>query len=225
MAPVSKALAPSCSAPARVRPRSASYRTPVRSSEPPTAAPRLAGLSTLRSSHPLRIAAVLRDPVRPVVLPAVHVGRGRGVQLGQRALRLGLADDAHADRHHAFLEPVALGAGLDQVGRAVPGWAATLISGCVDRRQPALQLEGEQQVGELGVGVDLPAASSCARACRSSKSIRPGLWALLLTVTTRAPGTDRPASGAAGRSARSGRDGWCRTASRSRRRSRAAGSP
>jgi hypothetical protein len=88
----------------------------------------------------------------------------------------------------------------------------------------ALQLVGEQQIGELAlrVGGPLPVAALPLQVVEADPPE---------PVRTARHGDDargrsvRAAPGAAGRSARSGRGGWCRAASRSRRRSCARAAP
>ena len=107
----------------------------------------------------------------------------RGEQRRQCAHLVALGEDAVADRHDRVRSRFRCGsAGSSRRSRgARPPRGRRAAPG-----QAALQLEREQQVGELGLPVGPPAPRS--RRCsqlRSSRSIPPVRWAPEETVTTR----------------------------------------
>ena len=81
----------------------------------------------------------------------------------------------------------------EQVGIDDPGMAGERADVSAGGPQAAVQLIGEQQVGQLGLAVSRAWVVLCSP-CRSSKSITPCQWPWLLMVTIREPGVASSAS-------------------------------
>ena len=113
-----------------------------------------------------------------------------------------------------------------------PGRGEARVGGQRVDRQTGLagapvELEGEQQVRQLGAEVRRPAPVAAARGRRGSSSgaRRAIRWPTEETLTTRAPPAVHAAAATAARSARSARARWWPAAARSRRRCAGTASP
>ena len=135
-----------------------------------------------------RVAALLAEAVRADVGAALEAGLGGGVERGQRA-HLGALGD------HRVADPSP--GGRPAAARRTAGWSPRSRGGrpALDGRargaQPPVQLEREQQVGELRLPVGAP-AEVVAVAVQVVEGDRPVRWAVLDSVTTRA--SSRPPS-------------------------------
>ena len=113
--------------------------------------------------------------------------------------------------------------GALEVGGRVAGVRGEALDGRARRAQPPVELEREQQVGELRLPVGAPAEVAAVAVQVVEGDPRPILWAVLDSVTTRASSRPSIESEQQAGERRSGRGGWCRTGARSRRRSRRRG--
>src|SRR5690606_2712531 len=90
---------------------------------------------------------------------AAHAGRGRSIQRGQGAAGCVLGEGPVADLEEALGEARAAQAGTDglEVGRGVAGVGGEGEQLDASSVEPALELEAEQQVGQLALAVGGPA--------------------------------------------------------------------
>src|SRR5829696_414003 len=103
----------------------------------------------------LGVAALLEQAVGPDVGPAGQAGFGRGVERRQRAHLLALGDHEVAHPHHQLVDQRR--AGELQVRGGVAGMGGHALDVRSPRTQAPIELEGEQQVGELRLAVGAPA--------------------------------------------------------------------
>ena len=134
-----------------------------------------------------------RRALGPVVVAAAHAVGGGRVQLrpGARPRRSATASDGR----RSATRPISMVATRPVALR--PGWAATATVPAWRADQPSLQLQGEEQVGELGGAVAGRGGVASARPGGRRGRCCPPRAARLDTVTTRLPGRGRAAGAAA----------------------------
>ena len=134
---------------------SAGNATPVSSSDAVHSRPAIP-TSLAAADRPTSVGiAVQLPPAAGTDVAAAGQVLGGGVRGGQRAHRGALGDDP-VDHAHDPVDHLAAVVEL-QVRRRVAGVRGERPDRRPHRREPALQLQGEQQVGQLGLPVRLPA--------------------------------------------------------------------